>query len=97
MRRRFKRTVTTIESHEVITLKSSPRLLCPDCRDATQMLTPVEAAWQTNVSQRVVYRWIEAGLVHFSETVDGGLFVCLAPLSGSAPIAIRGKVKGTGP
>jgi excisionase family DNA binding protein len=46
------------------------------------MLTPTEAAWQTKVSQRVLYRWIEAGLIHFTETVDGGVFICLSSLTG---------------
>jgi len=27
-----------------------------------------------------VYRWIEAGEVHFIETADGRLYVCLASL-----------------
>jgi len=58
------------------------------------MFTPAEAALQTNVSQRVVYRWIEAGLIHFAETVNGGLFVCIASLTNSL-IEIPGDTKGT--
>ena len=94
MRRRFKRTITTIESHEVITLKSSLRRLCPDCRDNSLMVTAAEAALKSNVSQLVVYRWIEAGLIHFEETVDGGLFVCLSSLSHPL-VELSPNTKGT--
>lgn len=44
------------------------------------MLTPQEAAMLRSVSQMTVYRWVESGQVHFMETQDGRLFVCLAPL-----------------
>jgi excisionase family DNA binding protein len=44
------------------------------------MLAPQEAARRAGVSQRTVYRWVEDGRIHFAETTDGGLFVCLAPL-----------------
>ena len=44
------------------------------------MLTPEEAARLACVSPRTVYRWVEAGRLHFSEMPDGGLFICLASL-----------------
>ena len=45
------------------------------------MLTALEAAQQTGVSERIIYRWLEDGLIHFVETRDGSLFVCLAPFA----------------
>ena len=86
--------MTTIESHEVVTFTSIYRIACPHCGNALQMLTPAEAASQRNVSQLVVYRWIEAGLIHFAETDDGGLFVCLASLT-NALIEIPTEMEGT--
>jgi excisionase family DNA binding protein len=41
------------------------------------MLMPHEAAINAGVSQRTIYRWIEDGRIHFVETTDGSLFVCL--------------------
>ena len=58
------------------------------------MLTPAEAASQSKVTQLAVYRWVEAGLIHFAETDDGGLFVCLASLTNSL-IEITRDTKGT--
>ena len=45
------------------------------------MLTPEEAARLTGASTRDIYRRVEAGLIHFTEIPEGGLFVCLAPIS----------------
>ena len=77
-------SVTTIESHEYWVVKmpdQRPReILCGACPNASEMLTPQEAAEQTGVSQRTVFRWIDEGSVHFAETAEGFL-VCLAPLT----------------
>jgi excisionase family DNA binding protein len=79
-----RRTVTTIETHEVWVVRSPivlPVLLCAQCADeGCGMLTPLEAARRAGVSQRTVYRWVDDGRIHFTEITDGGLFVCLAPL-----------------
>jgi excisionase family DNA binding protein len=45
------------------------------------MFTPEEAAAMMKVSQRTIYRWVEAGRIHFRETENGNLLVCLIPLS----------------
>lgn len=79
-----RRTVTTIETHEVWVVRSrlSPQgLVCASCMDeGRRMLTAQEAALCAGVSQRTVYRWVEDGRIHFTETPDGSVFVCLAPL-----------------
>jgi hypothetical protein len=41
------------------------------------MITPVDAAVLARVSTRTIYRWIEAEKLHFTETPDGLLHVCL--------------------
>lgn len=58
------------------------------------MITPADAARQTKVGQRAVYRWIEAGLVHFSETEQGDLLVCLVPLTVSRLKEITSSADG---
>jgi hypothetical protein len=45
------------------------------------MLSPDVAASVAAITPRTVYRLIEANQVHFTETDDGQLFVCLDSLS----------------
>jgi hypothetical protein len=89
VRIRFKRTVTTIESHEVLIARTSSFGLCPHCPGNALMLSPYEAAQRSKVSQRTIYRQIETGLVHFAETEDGELFVCLATLLQTLEIPVQ--------
>jgi len=80
----MRRTVTTIETHETLIVRrltSFPVLRCAACLNEAEMLAPHDAARLTGISQRTIYRWIEDGRIHFVESPDGGLFVCLAPLS----------------
>ena len=76
----WKRTETTIETHEVWVIRGQERSRqwCAEC--SGQLITPDDAASLISVSPRVIYRWVDAGLIHFSET-DSGLFVCPASLS----------------
>ena len=78
-------TVTTIESHEVWVIKrpvpTVTDVLCKACPGVSAMLTTEEAAAEAGVSQRTVFRWIDEGAIHFAETDQGKLFVCLAPLT----------------
>lgn len=45
------------------------------------MLSADEAAVITGVSPRIIYRWIEAGEIHFIETSDSSILICLNSLS----------------
>ncbi len=54
---------------------------------AARMLTPEEAAPAAGVSVRPAYRLVEDGLIHFKETPDGLLLVCLNKLNGRGPDA----------
>jgi excisionase family DNA binding protein len=44
------------------------------------MITPEEAAAISNVGTRTIYRWLESGSIHFSETSPSGLLICLQTL-----------------
>ena len=44
------------------------------------MLTPSEVAALSATSTRAIYRRVEEGKLHFVETEDGLLFICLASL-----------------
>ena len=45
------------------------------------MITPDEAAALCEVSTRTIYRWLESGGIHFSETASEGLLICLSSLA----------------
>jgi hypothetical protein len=49
---------------------------CADCGEQVAMLTADEAATIANVSSRTIYRRVEAGEVHYTETPAGVLRVC---------------------
>jgi hypothetical protein len=44
------------------------------------MITPSEAVMLTHVSARTIYRWVEAEKIHFAETSEGLLLICLNSL-----------------
>lgn len=50
------------------------------------MITPDEAAALCEVSTRTVYRWLEQGSIHFSETEAGSLFICLRSLAATSTV-----------
>jgi len=73
----------TVETDEVVFLggvRRPTRVVCPVCRDQVSMISPEHAAQIAGVSTRTIYRWVEAGGVHFVET-NGGIAICL----GSVP------------
>lgn len=86
-----RRTETTIEAHEFWVARR-PRepsaAWCGECATDAVMLPPEDAARLTNVTPRMIYRWVEAGRIHFTETGGGGLLVCLAsmPAADAAPV-----------
>ena len=77
--RRIRRTEVTIETDEIVVIRHSQAAiqpLCPQCCDAVPMITPEQAAEMVSANARAVYRWIEEGRIHCSETPDGVVFVC---------------------
>ena len=53
---------------------------CAQCEERVQMITPDEAVAVAGRSAREIYRWVEAGRVHFRETPQGLLSICLRSL-----------------
>lgn len=88
---RKRRTEITIETHQVLVLHrrhNFNRTICLQCASGSAPLfTPEDAGAFAGVSTRTVYRWVEAGRVHFTETNDGRLFVCLATLRANGEAA----------
>jgi excisionase family DNA binding protein len=42
------------------------------------MLTPDEVAVMSGISTRAIYRLVEEGRIHFTETEDGSVLVCVS-------------------
>lgn len=79
-----KRKEVIIETHQVQIIRHrKPELLlwCDACQATVRMITPEEAAALANVTTRTIYRWVEAGELHFAETPEGALFICLDSLT----------------
>ncbi len=78
--------VTTEKRRIVIINRSylSPQKTCDRCPEPSGMITPDETAALWNVSTRTVYRWLETGAVHFTETAEGMLLLCLSSLAAAA-------------
>ena len=73
-----------IEIDEVVFVRfSNPfgMAWCPGCANEVVMVTPEQAAVIAQVSVRDINRRVEAGQVHFLETTEGALLVCMSSLS----------------
>jgi predicted DNA-binding transcriptional regulator AlpA len=75
---RTRRIQITVERRRLVMQNVTPPapVFCPSCLTAVVLLTPEEAAALTGVSVRTVYRWVEAGQVHYLETSADQLLVC---------------------
>ena len=77
-----KRTVTTIETHQVIIVRrpaGSALAWCPACTGEVEAASLEEAAVLTGIGLRDLCRRVGSEHVHLVETADGTL-VCLASL-----------------
>ena len=52
---------------------------CPKCECLTEMATPLLAAVTLELTEREIFRLIEAGEVHFVET--DGILICLKSIT----------------
>ena len=83
-----RRTEITIDTHRVFAVRRRtgvPAAWCRRCDDLVLMITPDEAAKLSGLSSRAVYRLVEAESIHFTETHDGSLLICLNSLYRSTP------------
>ena len=82
-----RKTEKTVEIHEFYIVRSasgSLPALCGACSTGDAiMVAPEQAAAVAQVPPRMIYRWVEAGMVHYQEQSDGSLSVCLRSLPAS--------------
>ena len=79
-----KRTLITVETDRVVFIGApdvSPPMWCAACAAEVRMLTVDEAAAVARTSSRMIYRLVEDNQLHFTETPEGRLFICLNSLS----------------
>ena len=84
MKSRSKDLEGAVQTRQVVIINRpfvSPQQRCDRCTEPSGMITPDEAAALCEVSTRTVYRWLETGAIHFSETVGEGLVICLSSLA----------------
>lgn len=83
-----KKTEVTIETREVWIIRrpdQAVRIWCAGCAAWVEMVTPEEAAHQTSVGVRIIFRWIEQARLHFTETPAGSVMICLPSLLAFCP------------
>ncbi|MGH9902508.1 MAG: hypothetical protein ACRD68_11935 [Pyrinomonadaceae bacterium] len=77
-----KRTVTTIETHQIVAVRRPAGVAlvwCPACLREAEMVPLEEAALLAGISLRDICRRVVADDIHLVEAADGGL-VCLNSL-----------------
>ena len=79
-----KRREERIEIHERLIVRSgtnSRPALCEACSpDDSFLLSPEQASNLTGIPARLIYRLVEAGTIHYRETPNGKLTVCIKTL-----------------
>ena len=89
-----KRTEITLETDRVLVIRlveKPVRAWCPGCSDEVVMTTPEKAAALAFTSLPTIYRWIDAGHVHCTET-ERALHVCLNSLFAASSTEDRNVV-----
>ena len=78
-----KTTEIVVESTRTVVFdpRIAVRAWCGACRGEVEMLRPGECALLAGVSSRSIYALAEAGALHFAETPDGLLFICVSSLA----------------
>jgi hypothetical protein len=68
----------TFETEETVVLREGSKVSldhCPDCGREALMATPQAAAFLSGMSEREIFRLLEADLLHFTE--NGRVLICL--------------------
>jgi len=80
MRRKVQVTIETRQLLVVSRAQGSIQGWCSECANDVPLIRPEEAAVLAGISSRTIYRRVEAGLVHFAESPEGWLLICLNSL-----------------
>lgn len=75
-----RRTRITVETERVLIVRRrgiEQQGWCEGCGEQVSLVTPEPAATVTGVSVRTICRMVESNKLHFSETPNGALLICL--------------------
>ena len=80
-----RRIELSIESEKITLRGPAPAISwCGECEKQSMRITSEQAALLAGVSEMLIYRMIEAELLHHIETPDGRLRICMASLASVA-------------
>jgi hypothetical protein len=82
-----RRVEVMIETHQTWIIRQAvppPPAWCAGCARMVRMITAEEAARLVHQSTRTIYTWVEADRLHYRETPEGFLHVCLDSLFAGA-------------
>ena len=91
MKREIKMRIT-VSKDEITVIKKMPGkalATCQPCGRQVEMATPEQAVTLTGIHSRTIYRWVEGGQVHFIETAEGHLLICLDSLLATHDNSLR--------
>lgn len=72
----------TFEVAEVMVIRrNAVQAWCAECTELVQMVSLEQAIILSGASSREIHRRVEIGTVHFAETPEGFVLVCLDSLS----------------
>jgi excisionase family DNA binding protein len=89
VKRKLKDIAGAVQQRQLVIINGpfvSPQKRCDRCVEPSGMITPDEAAAVCGVSTRTIYRWLETGSIHFSESGDGALLICLLSMAATATL-----------
>ena len=78
-----RRTIITVETERVLIIhgragqREALPAWCAECDALVKLVSPEAAAALARVSPRTIYRWIETDRLHFTETAENTLLICL--------------------
>jgi hypothetical protein len=78
-----KRIEITIETDRVLMAEGRKRVFvwCAPCGRRVEGITTDDAAVLARVTSRTIFRWVESGKLHYTETPEGLLLICPHSLS----------------
>jgi hypothetical protein len=81
--KKTKTTEITIETEELFVIKKCDRSIydqCETCGVLVQMVTLAEAAGIARVSELVIYEQMKTRFLHWKESPEGQVLICLSSL-----------------
>lgn len=69
---------------------------CDGCKTYTQLLSPDLAATISGITLRTLFQWIESGQIHFVETPEGSVLICLPSVTANTSQVEREVVFSNG-